>query len=130
MLNPEYEKIGSDILNCAYYLRNTVGRGLRECYYRDALAILLKRKGYSAETEVLVPAIFEGEEIAAAYKADIIVNGQVVIEIKAITCMSEPEVRQLLTYMRLSTMKLGYLINFGAMSFRFGRIKEGQPYNM
>ncbi len=57
-----------------------------------------------------------------------VVDGRVIIEVKALGQMKEAECRQLLTYLKLSRFKLGYLINFGAKEFRFGRISESLPY--
>ncbi len=127
-LNEDYLKIGYDIIGCAYEVRNTGGKMLREKYYRDALTWELRQKGYTVDNEVLVPAIYKGVHIGEAYKADIVVDNRVVIETKAIGKMGEEEVRQIITYLKLSNFKLGYLINFGAHTFKNGRLDEMVPY--
>lgn len=127
-LNPEYLKIGHDIIGAAYAVRNAVNRGLRESYYEAALAWELARLGYRVERQVIVPAIYKGEVIDDAYKADIIVDNRVIIEVKAVGQMKETEPRQLLTYLVLSNFALGYLINFGVEHFSIGRLSEPLPY--
>lgn len=127
-ISEEFRQIGYDIIGSAFDVRNSTGRGLRENYYTSALIWELKEKGYTVEKEVLVPAMYKGMEIADSYKADIVVNGSVIIEAKAVTKMCEEEVRQLLTYMKLSAFKLGYLINFGALNFGIGKVSDPFPY--
>ena len=127
-LNPEYFQIGYDIIGAAYDVRNNVGRGLREKYYEAALCNELRKRGYEVECQVPLPAIYSGEVITDSYLADIVVDKKVIIEVKAITTMSETESRQLYTYLRMSHYKLGYLINFGSKSFKVGTPKESLPY--
>ena len=127
-LNEEFAQLGYDIIGSAFEVRNTAGRLLREKYYRDALTWELRQKGYSVENEVLIPAIYKGYEIGEAYKADIVVERKVIIEAKALGKMGEAEARQLLTYLRLSDYRLGYLINFGTRNFKNGRLDESLPY--
>ena len=74
--------------------------------------------------------LYKGVEIDDAYKADIVVENRVVIEVKALGKMGEAEARQLLSYMRLSDFRLGYLINFGTRTFKNGRLDEHLPYEM
>ena len=127
-LNEEYLKIGYDIIGSAFEVRNNSGIGFRERYYRDALAWELSQKGYAVEKEVPVAALYKGMEIGDAYRADIVVDGRVVIEVKAVSRIGDSEGRQLMTYLKLSSFKLGYLINFGANLFVTGRLDEGAPY--
>ncbi len=128
-LNKDYLEIGYDIIGCAYEVRNTSGRLLREKYYRDSLTWELRQRGYEVENEVLVPALYKGVEIGEAYKADIVVDNRVVVETKAIVNLGEKEVRQLITYLKLSDFKLGYLINFGTRTFRNGKLTDPFPYD-
>lgn len=124
----KYNEIGYDIIGCAYEVRRNASRGLRENYYQSALEWELKKKGYEIGHGVCVPALYKGEEIRDAYEADIVVNNLVIIETKALTTVSETECRQLMTYMKLMTLKLGYLINFGAKDFSFGNTRDPLPY--
>lgn len=127
-LNNEYLKIGSDIIGAAFEVRNMVGRGLRERYYESALAYELSSCGYDVKCQVTVPALYKGVLIDDAYKADIVVDNRVIIEVKAAGQIGEAECRQLLTYLKLSDFRLGYVINFGVESFRTGKLSDPLPY--
>ena len=128
-LSEEFKQIGYDIIRAAFDVRNNSGRCLREVYYRKALAWELQQRGYDAQQEVMVPALYRGNKIGDAFQADIVVDNRVVIEVKAIGKMDEEESRQLITYMKLSDFKLGYLINFGANVFKTGKISDPFPYD-
>ena len=125
----EYNKIGYDIIGCAFEVRKIAGRGLRENYYHRALEWELQHKGYDVKHKVVIPVIYKGEVINDAYEADIIVNNLVIVETKAVTAMNETECRQIITYMKLMSMKLGYLINFGSKDFGFGSTLDKLPFN-
>ena len=127
-LNEDYLKIGSDIIGKSFAVRNNTGIGLLESYYEKALAKELRDLGYNVARQVLVPCYYNGCLINDAYKADILVDNRVVIEVKAIRIMGETESRQILTYMRLMSFRLGYLINFGAYDFSVGKAKDEFPY--
>ena len=128
-LNPEYEKIGHDIIGCAFEVRRTVGGRLGEKYYRDALAWELNKLGYSVSREHPVKVKYKGEEIARPYYADLVVDNRVIIELKALKFFKENEIRQITTYLSLSDIKLGYLINFGVDDFRIGKLStDHYPY--
>ena len=123
-----YNKIGEDIIGCAFEIRRKVGRGLREKYYEAALAYELTKRGHKVERQVELPAVYCGVVIDDSYYADIIVDDKVIVEVKAIMTMKEAECRQLLTYLKVSNYKLGYLINFGARDFRTGKFNDMLPY--
>ena len=126
-LNKEYLKIGADIIKAAFTVKTNVGRGLRESYYEAALAYEIQKLGYTVETQVTVPALYCGMEIRDAYKADIIVDKRVIIEVKALNQLGDSECRQLYTYLRLSNIRLGYLINFGVYDFSIGSTRDKHP---
>lgn len=128
-LNKEYEDIGYDIIGASYEVRNTAGKNMREVYYKSALAWELRQRGYVVEVEKTIPALYKGIQIDDSYRADIVVDNRVIIEVKAKGHLGEEEARQLITYLSLSGYKLGYLINFGAASFKSGRLSDALPYN-
>ena len=125
----DYLRIGHDIIGSSFNVRNEAGRGLREIFYKKALAWELQQKGHDVQIEVTVLAVYKCNIIEDAYKADIVVDGRVIIETKAVGRMGEAEVRHLLTYLKLSGFKLGYLINFGAWNFTTGRMSDPFPYD-
>ncbi len=113
-LNEKYIHIGRDIIGSAFEVRKNSGKGLREHYYKHALACELTALGYKVEIEGKIEVKYKGEIITDAYKADLVINDCVIIETKAITHMYEDQFRQLYTYLHLSKYELGYLINSGA----------------
>ncbi|MBD5195880.1 MAG: GxxExxY protein [Bacteroides sp.] len=128
-LNPEYEKIGYDIIGCAFEVRRAVGGKLGEKYYRDALAWELNRLGYSVDRERPIKVKYKGEVIASPYFADLVIDDRVIIELKALRQFKEAEIRQIMTYLSLSDIRLGYLINFGVEDFRIGNLSsEHYPF--
>ncbi len=72
--------------------------------------------------------MYKGVEIDDAYQMDMVVDGCVIVEVKAVSVMKEPEARQLATYLGLSKYKLGYLINFGSRDFTPGVLSGEFPY--
>ena len=128
MPKQEEYNIGRDIIGAAFNVRKNVGRGLLEKFYEKALIYELNKMGYSTESQVAIPAIYCGEVIGEAYRADVIVENKVIIEVKAITFMEGIECSQLFTYLKLSGYKLGYLINFGARDFCIGNLNEEPPF--
>jgi len=107
-------EIGDIVVETAIDLHRKTGPGLLESVYETILAKLLSKKGLSVVRQAAVPIEFEGEHFDEAFRADIIVEGKVILELKAIEKISAVHKAQLLTYLRLTNMKLGYLLNFGA----------------
>ncbi|MCH5217984.1 MAG: GxxExxY protein [Muribaculaceae bacterium] len=124
----EYNAIGSKIIGAAFEVRKTAGKGLQERFYEAAFVYELRERGLDVKTQVMIPAIYKGVKVEDSYQADIVVNDKVIIELKAVGYMSETECRQLITYLKLSHFKLGYLINFGANDFCIGHTNERLPY--
>lgn len=124
----DYNKIGYEIIGSAFEVRKQVGPGLRERFYECALAWELRNKGLKVEQQVLLPAFYKGCRIDNSYMIDLLVNDEIIVEVKAVSMLTESECRQTLTYLKLSNLKLGYLINFGAKSFSPGNIGENPPY--
>lgn len=126
-LNKDFEKIGYDIIGSAYAVRKEAGRGLREKYYEQALAWEISQKGYSVKTQVSLPALYKGIEIGDSFLADVVVEGRVIIEVKALRYITESEIRQLNTYLKLADFRLGYLINFGVEDFSTKKFNGEYP---
>ena len=108
------------ILACAIRVHRFLGPGLLESAYRLCLARQLEIDGLDFEQEVAIPVRYEGVDIECAYRADIIVDRSVLIELKAVERLLPIHEAQVLTYLRLSGMRLGLLLNFNAM-----RLKDG-----
>jgi GxxExxY protein len=122
-------RIAADVVDIAYRIHSEVGPGLLESAYLQVFCFLLRKMGYKVDTEVSVPVEFEGLRIATGFRADIIVNDIVIIELKSVKAIEDVFLKQLLTYVRLSGKRLGILINFGAVSLdgQIRRVAVGLP---
>ena len=123
----ELNKIGHDIIGCAFEVRKTCGKYLLESFYEAALAYELRNLGHTVERQQPLPAIYKGVEIKDAYVMDIVVDNKVVVECKALSHLTGVEVKQLHTYMFLSNFRLGYLINFDAEDFSPSKWIKNRP---
>jgi len=106
-------EIGSVVVECAVALHQDLGPGLLETVYEVTLARALERRGLSVRRQVAVPIEYEGETFAEGFRADLIVEGKVLLELKSVERVTAAHKKQLLTYLRLTGLKLGYLLNFG-----------------
>lgn len=112
--------IGSVVVDCAVTLHQDLGPGLLETVYEVTLAHALERRGLSVQKQVAVPIEYEGETFAAGFRADLIVESKVLLELKSVERVTTAHKKQLLTYLRLTGLKLGYLLNFGEALMRDG----------
>ena len=111
------ERTGQDpltyeIIGGAIEVHRALGPGLLENVYEECLAIELGDRGLEVQRQVPVPVLFKGRQIDLAYRMDMLVNGLVVLELKAIEKLLPVHEVQLMTYMRLADKKTGLLINF------------------
>lgn len=114
------DQVSGDVLDVALRLHRDLGPGLLESVYETLLAERLMRMGYLVERQRAVSVEFEGVRFAAAFKADLIVDGRLVVEIKSVERLMAVHAKQLLTYLRLTRQPVGLLINFGGETLREG----------
>ncbi len=103
-----------EVIGAAVEVQRVLGVGLLESAYAGALSIELAQRGLRFQREVPVAARYKGLDVGLAYRADFIVEEAVIVELKALDSLMEAHRAQLLTYLRLSGLKLGLLINFHA----------------
>ena len=113
-------EIGTIIVDCAVELHRNLGPGLLETVYEVTLARSLERRGLTVQRQVAVPIEYQGEAFSEGFRADLIVEDLVIVELKSIERMTTAHKKQLLTYLRLTGLKLGYLLNFGEALMRDG----------
>ena len=113
-------EIGSIIVDSAVELHRNLGPGLLETVYEVTLARALERRGLVVQRQVAVPIEYQGETFSEGFRADLIVGGLVIVELKSIERVMPAHKKQLLTYLRLTGLKLGYLLNFGEALMRDG----------
>lgn len=114
------EAVGSAIVDAAVQLHRKLGPGLLESVYHSILARDLAKRGFSVENKKFISFDYEGLWFENAFCADIVVERQVIIEVKSVRTLSIVHQMQLLTYLRLTGCKLGFLLNFGAPTMKEG----------
>ena len=121
-------EIGTAIVDCAVHLHQDLGPGLLETVYEVTLARKLEKRGFSVQRQVAIAIEYEGQIFDEGFRADLVVAGKVIIELKSVENIHPAHKKQLLTYLRLSGMKLGYLLNFGEKLMKDGitRIIHGR----
>ena len=113
-------EIGGIVVSAAIAIHREMGPGLLESVYEVILAHELKERGLRVERQVVVPISFRGQNFNEGFRADIIVEGKVILELKSIEMVNNAHKKQLLTYLKLTGMKLGYLLNFGEALMKSG----------
>ena len=103
-----------EIIGAAVEVQRVLGTGLLESAYTAALKIELAQRGLSFAYEVPIDGSYKGRPMGVAFCADLVVERSVIVEVKAVDAIVEPHRAQLLSYLRLSGLKLGLLINFHA----------------
>ena len=113
-------EIGRLVVDTAISLHRELGPGLLETVYEVVLVRELERRGLRAERQVPVAIEYNEIRFDEGFRADIIVKGKVILELKSVERVSNTHKKQLLTYLKLSGTRLGYLLNFGE-----GLMKDG-----
>ncbi len=113
-------EIGTVIVDCAIHLHQALGPGLLETVYEVTLARQLEKRGLSVQRQVAVPIEFEDDQFEEGFRADLVVEGKVIVELKSVERVNPAHKKQLLTYLRLTGLKLGYLLNFGEALMKEG----------
>jgi len=108
----EVTQLSFDIVGCAIKVHKSLGPGLLESVYEKCLKHELVRNGYKVDSQIKVPIYYEGIEIEAELRLDLLVEDTVIVEIKAIENILPVHEAQLLTYMKLLEKPQGLLINF------------------
>lgn len=113
-------EIGALVVDCAVKLHMATGPGLLESVYEIILAKKLEERGLHVKRQVSIPIEFGGEYYEGGFKADIVLNEKVILELKSVEELKSVHKKQLLTYLKLSRLKIGYLLNFGAPTMKEG----------
>lgn len=117
----KYSAITEKIIGCAMAVHNTLGNGFQEVIYQRALAIGLSNAGIDFAREVEMPIHYDGQEIGTR-RADFLVDGKVMVELKAITNLEDVHIAQGLNYLEAYDLEIGLVINFGAKRLEFKRL--------
>jgi len=107
-------EISYKIHGAVFKVYNALGPGLLESAYERVLLHELQKEGLMVKSQVALPLVYEGIELDAGYRIDILVENKVIIEIKSVEQLLDVHHKQILTYLKLSGLKLGLLINFNS----------------
>lgn len=113
-------EIGTMIVNAAIQIHRDLGPGLLESVYETILARRLEKEGLSARRQVPVSIQYDGEIFDEGFRADLFVEGKLIVELKSVETIHSVHKKQLLTYLRLTDSKVGYLLNFGEELMKHG----------
>ncbi|MBX7258233.1 MAG: GxxExxY protein [Candidatus Hydrogenedentes bacterium] len=116
-------EIGTICITTAIQVHRDLGPGLLESVYEVVLAYELEQRGLKVERQVPITIAYKGMVFDEAFRADLVVAGKVIIELKSVERLSGAHKKQIQTYLRLSGMKLGYLFNFGEALMKDGIVR-------
>ncbi|MBD2384267.1 GxxExxY protein [Cylindrospermum sp. FACHB-282] len=113
-------EIAKEIVDAAYKVHKTLGPGLLESVYQKVLEYELHKRGLRVEAEQPIPVVYERVHLEVGFRADLIVEDKVIIELKSVETIHPVHKKQLLTYLCLANKRLGLLINFGSFLIKDG----------
>lgn len=116
----EANKITEQIIGCAINVHRSLGQGLLESAYQECLLYELKKAGLFVEKEKALPLVYEEVKLDCGYRIDLLVEKQIVVEIKSVEALNDVHTAQVLTYLKLSNCKIGLLINFNVTQLTNG----------
>jgi len=113
-------EIATQVVDAAFKIHTTLGPGLLESVYEAVMAEELLRRGLNVVRQQAIPVVYEGVHLEVGFRADLIVEGRVIIEIKSVDAIAPVHKKQLLTYLRLADKRLGLLIDFNTELIKDG----------
>lgn len=116
----QIDRIAKEVVDAAFKVHSNLGPGLLESAYEACLAHELTKRGYRVERQKAQPMIYEGLEIEVGYRLDLLVEDLIIIELKAVEQLAPIHQAQLLTYLKLSSKQLGFLVNFNVPLIKDG----------
>lgn len=119
-LDPRTEQLAAEIVDSAFKVHSGLGPGLLESVYETCMVVEFDRRGLAFNRQIPLPLVYEGVKIDSGLRLDLLVDDKVVVELKAVEKLSALYEAQLLTYLKLSGLRLGLLINFNVAMIREG----------
>lgn len=125
----DVENIATQAVDAGLRIHRDLGPGLYESVYEGVLASVLERKGFRVQRQLPISFSYEGVAFDEAFRADILVQGRLLIELKSTEKMAPIHAKQLLTYLRIMDLPLGLLMNFGQETFAAGLKRVANNHN-
>ena len=116
----EINKITHEIIGAAIDVHSELGPGLLESAYHECLFFELKERGLKVEKEKELPLVYKDVQMESAFRADLMVEDKVIVELKAVKDIEDIHIAQMLTYLKLSNKEIGLLINFNVTLMKHG----------
>ena len=116
----EEDRIAKEVVDAAVKLHKHFGPGVYETVYEPVLIHELKKRNFTTRNQIPVPLVYEGLTFDVAFKIDVVVSELVILELKSVEKLDPVHFKQLLTYLRLTGLRLGLLINFGEAILKNG----------
>ncbi len=116
----EVNELSNVVIGMAIDVHSALGPGLLESAYQECLFYKIQKEGFYVEKEKPIPLIFEGVNLNCGYRIDILVENQLVLELKSVEKLSDLHLAQTLTYLKLGNFKLGLLMNFNSYLLKDG----------
>lgn len=121
-------EIGNIVVECSVRLHRELGPGLLESVYEVLLTHMLREAGLRVERQVSIPIEFHGIRFDEGFRADLVVEDKVILELKSVESVNKAHKKQVLTYLKLTGKKLGYLLNFGEDLMKDGILRVINGY--
>jgi GxxExxY protein len=116
----DVERVGKAVLDAAFKVHTALGPGLLESVYETTVAYEIRKGGLLIETQVAMPIIYDNTKLESGLRLDMLVEKCVIVELKSVEKMNPVYEAQLMTYLRLSNVRLGFLINFNVPHLKNG----------
>ena len=115
-----YEELTGSVLKCAYTVHSVLGPGLLESAYEECLFYELDKKGIQVVKQKPMPLVYDKKRLDLGYRIDLLVEGKIILEIKSVDILNPVHLAQLMTYLKLSGCRIGFLMNFNVESLKDG----------
>jgi GxxExxY protein len=127
------EQVGKAVLDAAFHVHTVLGPGLLESVYEAAMTLELRKRGMRVEVQIAIPVFYEGEQLDVGFRADLVVDSLVLIELKSVEAVTPLFKKITNNYIRLIPLRLGFLINFNVPHLKDGISRvvnglEGKPF--
>jgi GxxExxY protein len=116
------------IINCAIEVHKALGPGLLESAYKECLYYELNEAGLNVEKEKALPLVYKNVKLDCGYRIDLLVENQIVLELKSVEALNDIHMAQILTYLKLQDLRFGLLINFNVARLKDGIKRVVQGY--
>ncbi len=120
MNEDEINEVSGAVVDAAYMVHTSLGPGLLESVYETVMDFELRRRKLRVQRQVVIPVVYEGVVLEEGFRADLIVQNQVIVELKSVESVHPVHKKQLLTYLRLADKRVGLLINFNVSLIKDG----------